>query len=187
LASSFTTTSGPPAEAAVPVYQGFTEHTCWLVFPFEHRFGPDTPQLLSKVLEPRKEKGLIAFAYTQSISDELQFEKHLRLTPGEQCFVYRKDAEFHQLLARWRLFGIWAFSNRQMSIVQNTGGVCVGRKWSWPKLVLAKSIVQNTRGGDMCSPLCATSSDIQQPLTEHCACSPLRLPRIEGQNDTDCD
>jgi len=147
LASSFTTTSGPPAEAAVPVYQGFTEHTCWLVFPFEHRFGPDTPQLLSKVLEPRKEKGLIAFAYTQSISDELQFEKHLRLTPGEQCFMYRKDAEFHQLLARWRLFGIWAFSNRQMSIVQNTGGVCVGRKWSWPKMVLAESIVQNTRGG----------------------------------------
>jgi len=75
------TRSGPPTAAAVRVYQGFTEHTYRLVFPFEDKFGPDTPQLLtivpsgvvenSKVLEPQKEKGLIAFAYTQSISDEL--------------------------------------------------------------------------------------------------------------------
>jgi len=75
-----TATARPAAAAAVCVYPGFTEHTYRLVFPFEDKFGPDTPHLLtivpsgvvenSKVLEPQKEKGLIAFAYPQSISDE---------------------------------------------------------------------------------------------------------------------
>jgi len=65
---------------AVHVYRGFTEHTHRLVFPFEDKFAPNTPQLFtilpsgvvenSKVLEPKKEKGLIAFTYPQSISDE---------------------------------------------------------------------------------------------------------------------
>jgi len=69
-----------PAAEAVRVYSGFTEHTYRLVFPFEDKFAPDTPLLLTilpsgvvennKVLDPKAEKGLIAFTYPQSISDE---------------------------------------------------------------------------------------------------------------------
>jgi len=66
-------------EQAVCIYPGFTEHTYRMVFPFEERFAPLAPHLLTilpsgtvendKVLEPRKEKGLITFAYPQDISD----------------------------------------------------------------------------------------------------------------------
>jgi len=61
-------------------YPGFTEHTYRIVFPFEERFAPLAPNLLTilpsgtvennKVLEPKKDKGLITFAYPQTISDE---------------------------------------------------------------------------------------------------------------------
>jgi len=68
-------------QQAVRVYHGFTEHTYRLVFPFEDKFAPDAPHLFTvlpsgvvennKVLEPQKDKGLIAFTYPQNISDEL--------------------------------------------------------------------------------------------------------------------
>jgi len=121
------TTSAPPAAAAIRVYQGFTEHTYRLVFPFEDRFGPDTPQLLtivpsgvvenSKVLEPQKEKGLIAFAYTQSISDELtglplgqQPDGHIDSSTGKDgksqslrdtAFVWRREDGTNALVQTW--------------------------------------------------------------------------------------
>jgi len=72
---------GSTSSKAVRVYRGFTEHTYRLVFPFEDKFAPNTPLLLTivpsgvvennKVLQPQAEKGLIAFTYPQSISDEL--------------------------------------------------------------------------------------------------------------------
>merc|ERR1719331_2115473 len=77
------------ATEAVRVYRGFTEHTYRLVFPFEDKFAPDTPLLLTilpsgvvenrEKLEPKAEKGLMAFTYLQSISDkvaELPLEQH---------------------------------------------------------------------------------------------------------------
>jgi len=98
-----------------------------LVFPFEDRFGPDTPQLLtivpsgvvenSKVLEPQKEKGLIAFAYTQSISDELtglplgqQPDGHVDSSTGKDgksqslrdtAFVWRREDGTNALVQTW--------------------------------------------------------------------------------------
>jgi len=68
------------SQKAVRVHPGFTEHTYRMVFPFEEHFAPHTPHLLTiqpsgtvendKVLEPKKEKGLITFSYPQNISDE---------------------------------------------------------------------------------------------------------------------
>jgi len=67
-------------DQAVRIYPAFTEHTYRIVFPFEEHFAPKAPHLLTivpsgtvendKVLEPKKEKGLITFAYPQTISDE---------------------------------------------------------------------------------------------------------------------
>jgi len=65
----------------ISIHPGFTEHAYRLVFPFEDRFAPDTPTLLTvlpsgvveneKVLKAQKEKALMAFPYPQSISNEL--------------------------------------------------------------------------------------------------------------------
>jgi len=104
---------------AVRVYRGFTEHTYRLVFPFEDKFAPDAPLLLTIVpsgvvenrekLEPKAEKGLMAFTYLQSISDkvaELPLEQH----PGgdgsiktlrDTAFVWRRVDGSNALVQTW--------------------------------------------------------------------------------------
>jgi len=112
---------------AVRIYDGFTEHTYRLVFPFEDKFAPDTPHLLTivpsgvvenqKKLEPQKEKGLIAFSYPQSVSDEIS-ELLVEQQPSsnvdsgmaadgdnktlrETAFVWRRDDGTNALVQTW--------------------------------------------------------------------------------------
>jgi len=111
---------------AVRIYGGFTEHTYRLVFPFEDKFAPDAPQLLTivpsgvvennKKLEPKKEKGLIAYAYPQSISDEfaeLPVEQQTSCnvdssiavdgheTLRDTAFVWRREDSTNALVQTW--------------------------------------------------------------------------------------
>jgi len=93
---------------AVRVYHGFTEHTHRLIFPFEDKFAPETPHLFTivpsgvvennKVLEPQKEKGLIAFAYPQSISDAFA-ELPVGQQPVSKVDSSTAEAENNQVLS----------------------------------------------------------------------------------------
>ena len=119
--------AGERPKTAVRVYHGFTEHTYRLVFPFEDRFAPDKPHLFtivpsgivenSKVLEPQKEKGLIAFAYPQSIADELTWlpvgqqpgstvESSAAKNGNNNClrdtaFIWRRQDNTNALVQTW--------------------------------------------------------------------------------------
>jgi len=115
-----------PTARAVRVYQGFTEYTYRLVFPFEEKFAPDAPRLLTilpsgvvennKILNPGAEQGLIAYTHPQSISDEaaeLQVEQQLgskvdgsfamdeNKTLRDTPFVWRRDNGTNSLVQTW--------------------------------------------------------------------------------------
>ena len=87
------------------IYGGFVEHAYRLVFPFEQHFA-QSPQLLTilpsgvvenrKVLEPKAEKGLIAYTYPQTIASEVATAEFL-----ETPFVWKRDDGSLALMQTW--------------------------------------------------------------------------------------
>lgn len=102
----------------VQTYAGFTEHAYRFAFNFEDKFAPETPALLtilptgvienSKVLKPEREKGLIAYAFPQTMNER----EALRLVaiPGfpldgvkysETPFVFKRESGSYALVQTW--------------------------------------------------------------------------------------
>mmetsp|Transcript_81147 Transcript_81147/g.160868 ORF Transcript_81147/g.160868 Transcript_81147/m.160868 type:complete len:822 (+) Transcript_81147:61-2526(+) len=101
----------PPLPAAameafgVKIFPGFTEQTCRIVFGYGETFAPNAPKLLtilpsgvvenSKMLEPRAQKGLAAFAYPQSM--DVEIARGFCETP----FVWKREDGTHCLIQSW--------------------------------------------------------------------------------------
>lgn len=122
--NSVGSTSSAFATTDVCVFPGFTEHAYRLVFPYEERFAPATPHLMTvmpsgvvettAILKPDKEDALIAFTYSQTISNELA-ESRVSLNPEtskipvdsspkklcETAFVWRREDGTHALMQTW--------------------------------------------------------------------------------------
>jgi len=89
----------------VKLFPGFTEHTYRMVFRYEETFAPKAPTLQtilpsgivenSKVLEPKAQKGLAAFAYPQSM--DVETARRFCETP----FVWQREDGTYCLIQTW--------------------------------------------------------------------------------------